>query len=295
VSQRLLRLVLLLAAATLLAACSATNLLFSNLTLAYSNAAPMLTWAVDDFVDLTDVQKGWVRERLARVMTWHRASELPEYRRFLVAIEGALDGGFTVAEVSAAHREMRAHYHRLVEQVLPDAADLLLQLDAEQVEQLERKFDDDNRKLVKEVGRNAEERRERAIRKTIEHLEAWTGKLEANQRELVGGQLRGLPDLSAERMEDRRYRQAQTLALIRARPERDAMMAGLRRLLVDTDSWRRPEYLQRLRERDARNFQMVAALSHTLSTEQRAHLLKRLRGFVADIATLTAPAGNAGG
>jgi hypothetical protein len=294
VTHRLYRLALLLAAATVLAACSATSLLYSNLTLAYSNAAPMLTWAVDDFVDLSDVQKGWVRERLARVMTWHRARELPEYRRFLGAIESDLEGGFTVAEVSAAHREMRAHYHRLVEQVLPDAADLLLQLDAEQVAQLERKFGDDNRKLVKETGRTAEERRTRAIRKTIEHLEAWTGRLDASQREMVTAQLRGLPDLSAERMEDRRYRQAQTLALVRARPDRDAMVAGLRRLLIDTDTWRPPEYLERLRERDARNFQMVSALSQALTPEQRAHLLKRLRGFMTDISTLTASASSAG-
>lgn len=293
-THRLYRLALLLAAATVLAACSATSLLYSNLTLAYSNAAPMLTWAVDDFVDLSDVQKGWVRERLARVMTWHRARELPEYRRFLGAIESDLEGGFTVAEVSAAHREMRAHYHRLVEQVLPDAADLLLQLDAEQVAQLERKFGDDNRKLVKETGRTAEERRTRAIRKTIEHLEAWTGRLDASQREMVTAQLRGLPDLSAERMEDRRYRQAQTLALVRARPDRDAMVAGLRRLLIDTDTWRPPEYLERLRERDARNFQMVSALSQALTPEQRAHLLKRLRGFMTDISTLTASASSAG-
>jgi hypothetical protein len=295
VTNRLYRLVLLIAAAALLAACSAANLLYSNLTLAYSNAAPMLTWAVDDYVDLSDVQKGWVRERLSRVMSWHRARELPAYRRFLASVETDFAGGFTVEEVGAAQREMRAHYHRLVEQVLPDAADFLLELDAEQIGQLERKFGEDNRKLVKDAGKDVDERRERNIRKTVEHLEAWTGRLDDSQRELVATHLRVLPDISADRMADRRYRQAQALDLIRAKPGREAMIAALRRLLVDTESWRRPEYLQRLRERDARNFQMIAALSHTLSPDQRAHLHKRLRAFMSDIASLTAASSNAGG
>jgi hypothetical protein len=295
VTNRLYRLVLLIAAAALLAACSAANLLYSNLTLAYSNAAPMLTWAVDDYVDLSDVQKGWVRERLSRVMSWHRARELPAYRRFLASVETDFAGGFTVEEVGAAQREMRAHYHRLVEQVLPDAADFLLQLDAEQIGQLERKFGEDNRKLVKDAGKDVDERRERNIRKTVEHLEAWTGRLDDSQRELVATHLRVLPDISADRMADRRYRQSQALDLIRAKPGREAMIAALRRLLVDTESWRRPEYLQRLRERDAHNFQMIAALSHTLSPDQRAHLHKRLRGFMSDIASLTAASSNAGG
>lgn len=286
--SRIARLLFLAAAAAVLAACSATNLLYSNIAFAYSNATPMLAWAVDDFVDLNDGQKDWVRERLARVMSWHRGSELPEYRRFLAGFEASLEGGLTVDEVRRAHVELRRHYHRVLEQLLPHTADLLLQLDAEQVEGLERKFVEDNRKVAKDSGGNPEERRARGIKKAIDHLEAWTGTLEASQRELVAARLRALPDINAERMADRRYRQAETLALLRAKPDREGMMAGLRRLLIRTEAWRRPDYLRKLQERDTRNFEMIALLSSTLSAEQQAHLHRRLRGFIADITTLAA-------
>jgi hypothetical protein len=281
---------LLLALAALLAACSATNLLYSNVAFAYSNATPMLAWAVDDYVDLSDGQKDWVRERLARVMSWHRSRELPQYQRFLEKIETELEGGFSEEEVRSAHREMRMHYNRLLDQVIPHVADFLLQVDGDQVEQLERKFAEDNRKLVKEEGGSLEERRARGAKKVIEHLEAWTGRLEPAQRELVATRLRALPDISADRMADRRYRQSETLVLLRARPDRDAMIAGLRRLLVDTETWRQPEYLQKLKERDTRSFEMISALSATLSPDQRAHVQRRLRGYVRDITELTASA-----
>jgi hypothetical protein len=288
VTPRISRFISLAAAAAVLAACSSANLFYSNIAFAYSNAAPMLTWWVDDYVDLSEAQKEWVRERFERLHTWHRSRELPAYSAILAGIEASLEGGLTAEEVRTAHREMRRSYHRLVEQVLPHMADLLLQLDAEQVETLERKFAEDNRKEAKQSAGDPQERRSRSIRKAIEHLEAWTGTLEAPQRELVAARMRALPDIDADYRVDRRYRQTETLALIRAKPEREAMIAGLRRLLIDTETWRRPEYLRKLRERDTRNFEMLAVLGSTLSTEQQAHLHRRLRGFMADITTLVA-------
>jgi hypothetical protein len=287
VTNRIARFLSLAAAAAILAACSSTNLFYSNITFAYSSAAPMLTWWVDDYVDLSEGQKEWVRERFDRLLSWHRSRELPAYGALLASIEASLEGGLTAEEVRKAHREMRRGYHRVVEQVLPHMADLLLQLDAEQVESMERKFADDNRRAAKDAV-NPEERRSRGIRKTIEHFEAWTGTLEASQRELVAARLRALPDISADYMADRRYRQAETLVLIRAKPDREAMIAGLRRLLIDTETWRRPDYLRKLQERDTRNFEMIAVLGSTLSSEQQAHLHRRLRGFMADITTLVA-------
>lgn len=286
--KRVPRFVLLAGAAVILAACSATNLLYSNIAFAYSNAAPMLTWAVDDYVDLSDGQKDWVRDRWTRVLAWHRTRELPEYRRLLAGFESSLEGGLTVEEVRGVHLEVRAHYNRVLDQVLPHMADLLMQLDAEQVEGLERKFGEDNLKMVKDAGADAEKRRDRGIRRTMDHLEAWIGPLETSQRELVATRLRVLPDIGTERMADRRFRQSQTLALIRAKPEREAMIAGLRRLLVDTQAWRNPDYVRRLQERDTRNFEMLSELSMTLTPEQRAHLHRRVRGYITDINTLVA-------
>jgi Family of unknown function (DUF6279) len=288
VRQRIARLVLA-AAALLLAACSTTHLMYSSVTLAYTNAAPMLAWYVGDYVEMTGEQKDWVRDRLDRMMSWHRARELPEYRRFLEAVAASAEHGFTVEEVRAAHREYYRHYHRLLDQVIPEIADFLLQLDPGQIEQLERKFAADNGKFDKEsIALAAEERRSRGMRRMVEHLEEWVGKLDGAQRKLVAARLAAMPDSSADRLAHRRYRQSETMALVRAKVERERMIAGLRRLLIDTESWRSPEALQRQRERDSRWFEMVSALSSTLSAVQREHLQQRLRGYVRELTQLSA-------
>ncbi|HEX7402947.1 MAG TPA: DUF6279 family lipoprotein [Usitatibacter sp.] len=276
-------------AALVAASCSLTKLAYSNAPFAYANAMPMLAWIAGDYVDLSDEQKDSLRKRLKKAFAWHRAQELPEYRRFLESIAEKSAGRFSADDARGAYRDLRAYYQRTVERVIPDIADLLLQLDAEQVSQLERKFAAANAKLVRESLKGSpEERRENRAARLVGHIEEFTGTLSASQRDLVRERLALGEDLTAERLADRRYRQGETLALIRARVSRERMIAELTRLLLQTEEWRRPAYQEKLRERDERMFEMIAAFSATLTDEQRENLRDRLRGFIRDISEFTA-------
>lgn len=289
--QRIFRFLALAAAALLVAACGLTRLAYSNAALAYSNATPVLAWMVGDYVDLSGMQKDWVRERLARAFAWHRSEQLPEFRRFFETVLKQAEDTINADEARADHRQLRAHYLRLLERMLPDIAEFLLHLDPQQVAQMERKFADDNRKIVKEATRGSpEERRERRLKKFFDHIEEWTGRLSGAQRDLVAERVAAMEDPLEDRLADRRYRQGEILSLARNKLSRGEAIAALKRVLVDTETWRQPRYLQKLRERDEKLFEMVAALSETLTPEQRAHFQKRVRGFMRDITELTASA-----
>lgn len=285
-----LQALLLLAAGVVLSACSTlTSLAYSNAAMAYSNLTPMIAWYVDEYVEMSSGQKDWVRDRLDKAMSWHRSHELPEYRRFLDRVLAESAEPFTVDEVGQAYADLRKHYRRTVEQVLPDIADFLMQLDAGQVAQMERKFADDNRKLVRDSLKGTpEERMQRRAKRFIGHMEGWLGTVDEPQRTLIRTHYRAIPDLVEERLAERKLRHVETLALIRARPSKEQMVAGLRRLLLETDSWRRPEYVKKLKERDRHAWEMLSGLSASLSAEQRAHLQRRIRGFMREITTLTA-------
>lgn len=289
VKRRLHALPLLLACALLSACATLTQLAYSNAAMAYNNLPPMLSWWVDDYVDMSHGQKDWVRDRISRVMDWHRSHELPEYRRFLEHVLEESREPFTVEEVAAAYRELRMHYRRTAEQVLPEVADFFLQLDSDQAAQMERKFAADNRKFVRDsVKGTPEERTARRVKRFVGHLEGWLGSVSREQRGMIEAYYREIPDLIEERLADRKVRQGEILALIRARPAKEAMVAGLRTLFIDSQSWRRPEYQQKIAERDRQFFEMIARLSASLSPEQRDHLQARIRGFMRDITTLTA-------
>jgi len=266
-----------------------TRLAYNNAAFAYGNLGPMLTWMVDDYVDIDGAREDWVRARFDRVMAWHRAEELPRYRAFFESVLARSEAPFRVEDIAAHQREIRSGYYRVMEQVIPDTAEFLGTLDAEEMAQIERKFGEENRKFVKESVRGSpEERMDRRVKRFMGHLEAWLGPLETEQRALVIERYRQFADYSEELLGERRYRQTEILALVKSRPPRARMEAGLRRVLVETDSWRRPEYAQKLRERDLKMHTMVADLSATLTERQRAALQKRIRGFLRDISGLTA-------
>jgi hypothetical protein len=265
-----------------------TRLAYNNAATTYANAGPMLTWMIDDYADLDNEREDWVRTRIERTLAWHRAAELPRLRAMLENMLAKSAAPYRVEDIAAQQRELREAYHRVLAHMIPDTAELLATLDSAQVAHIERKVADDNRKYMKEMTRGTpEERADRRAKRLMAHLEAWVGDLNDEQRALVHVRYQRLRDLTEEMMAERRYRQAELIALIRAKPPRAEMEAGLRRLFVDTDSWRRSDYRQKMAERDAGLHALVADLSDTLTEDQRGALKKRIRGFLHDIAKLT--------
>jgi len=290
--RRLARFVALLALAVAFTACSSatiTRLAYNNAALAYANLGPMLTWTVDDYVDIDGAREDWVRVRIDRVLAWHRAEELPRYRAFFESVLAKSEAPYRVQDIEAHQRELRVAYRRVMAEVIPDTAEFLSTLDSVDVAHLERKFEEDNRKWLREsVKGSPEERLERRLKRFVGHIESWVGPITDEQRALVASRYRGLGDLSEEIMGERRFRQTELISKLKARVPRGELEATLKRLWVDSDSWRRPEYATKVRERDAVMHAMIADLSATLSERQRAALAKRIRGFLRDISTLTA-------
>ena len=276
------RYLVIVAAALALAACSLTRV-------AYNNATPVVTWMVDDYFDLQDSQKDFVRARLARALAWHRESELPEYRRFLLDVIARTQGEVTPDDAQRAYATMRSYYQRAVERLLPDMAEFIESLDAEQAATLGKRFEEQNAKAVKERMKGAPaERRERRAKRFAEYVEDWTGHLDAAQRQLIATHYAAMPEFGDEWFADHRFRQAETLSLLRAKLPREQTIAGLRRLLIDSESWRDPQYAAKMKQRDRQLFELVAALSVTLTPEQRKHIHKRLRGYLEDVSFLMA-------
>lgn len=255
---------------------------------AYTNAPPAIAWMIDDWFDLHEGQKDWVKERASRLIAWHRANELPEYQRFLQEVSVRIARGIREDDARWAYQGGRALYRRAMEKMLPDMADFLLQVTPEQVSYLERRIDKDNEKLFAEAGATPKERAEKRGRRFIEAIEGWTGRLTAAQRELVAERVRAMPEVTDEWFADRQARQAEMVRLLRARPGREALVSGLRRLVLDTDSWRNPAYLAKLRQRDEQAFAMMAALDATFDAKQRESIQKRIGGYAADVAYLMA-------
>lgn len=260
-----------------------------NAPFAYSSATPVLAWMVSDYVDLTGAQRDFVRERIARAFAWHRAEELPEFRRFLETVLVQTRNDISVDEARSDYRDLRERYHRMLARLVPDLAEFLLQLDPGQVAQLEARLAEDNRKWLRDTTRGTPaERLERRVDRALLHVQEFTGRLDDAQKDLVARHIGSIGDAVPEQLADRRYRNAEVVAIARTKPQRAQAVAALHHLLVETDSWRPSGYMNKIEARGEKLFEMVAELSATLTPAQREHFRHRVRGLMRDISQLTA-------
>lgn len=280
-SMKARNLLVIAAVALFATACTMTKLV-------YNNATPVLTWMADDYFDLSGPQEEWVRDRLKRAVGWHRGAELPEYERFLRETLARTDRPITIEDARWAHQGLRNYYNRLVGHLIPDAAEFLGQLEPGQAEHFARRFEEDNAKIRREQGKTDARGKERRAHKMIDTIEGYTGRLSREQKALVLERVSAMKDVTALRLEDRKLRQQRLVELIREKPPKAKMEAALRQTFIDTESWRKAEFLRMSRQRDEELLQMVVELAATLTPEQMAHVQKKIRNYVKDVGSLMA-------
>lgn len=287
--KRVSTLAIAIVACLLASACTLGRLAYSNPVFAYKEAPPALAWLVGDYVALSGEQKDWLRDRVSAAFAWHRSQEIPQYQQFCERMLSEASDGISVDEARGADKELRGYYERTLGHVIPDIADLLRGLDSVQTAQLERRFAKDNQKMVDEAqAGTVEDRAAIRTKKYVVNLEEFVGPLSKDQHAIVARHAANYDEATQLRLADRQHRQTEALRMVRNHVSRDEMIAGLHTLLIDSPSWRNPDYRRKLAAHDEELFSMIAELSTTLSPEQKAYLDKRVRGFMRDMGTVSA-------
>lgn len=159
-----------------------------------------------------------------------------------------------------------------------EAAGLLDRLNPGQITHLEQRLAEDNREFAKEqVSGTMEERDKRRVKRNIERLEDWFGPLSEAQVARVQRYSARAPFSGELRDRDRKRRQAEFIAMLRAR---DAQ----RRLAPWAQDWeagREPAYIEASRATRAEYFELLLDLDRTLAAEQRDHLTRRLKRYAS--------------
>ena len=258
-----------LAAMLTLSACSVTRI-------AYNNADVLLRWEANHYFDFQGEQSEELDRGLAAFLAWHRASALPQYARLADEAATRALRGIEPEDLEWSYDAVRAQVREALGVADGQAAGLLDQLSPEQIEHLERRLAAENRDFAKEqIQGTMEERHERRVKRSIERLEEWFGPLSEAQAERVQRYGARAP-LSAElRDRDRRRRQAEFIAMLRAREAKLRFVQWLQ----DWEDGREPAYVEASRAIHAEYVSLLLDLDRTLAAEQREHLAQRLKRF----------------
>ena len=256
-------------ALALLQGCSVTRL-------AYNNADVALRWQANSYFDLQGEQSEEFDRKLAAFHAWHRAKALPQYARLADEAAARMRQGMRREDLEWSYDAVHAQIRESLGVATGEAAGLLDRLGPEQISHLERRLAEENRKFAREqVHGTMKERHMRRVKRNIERLEEWFGRLNEAQIRRVEGYSTRAPFSAELRERDRKRRQAEFVAMLRAGEAK-------RRLVQWTQDWeagREPAYAEASRATRAEYIDLLLDLDRTLDAEQREHAVKRLKRF----------------
>ncbi|MBX6320093.1 DUF6279 family lipoprotein [Pigmentiphaga sp.] len=206
----MIRSVLIVVILALLAGCSAVKL-------GYNSAEKLLAYRLDDWFDLPDAMREPARERLHRVLAWHRREELPRYAQLLREAERRLEEPrpLQASELLSLQERVMAHLLELGKRAADEFADVLVQFGPAQRRRLLARLDELDEEFREEyVEAPAAEVRRRRIELMIDRYEFWLGRLSRGQRALVEQWVDAHPSDAAWRLQLRQARQRAFLGIL---------------------------------------------------------------------------------
>ncbi len=271
-----LKLTAALAAAWLLAGCTA-------LRLAYDNADTYLLFRAKSYLDLDAKGSDELDERIDEFFAWHRRTALPQYARMSEEAAKRLAHGLSREDLVWGYDSLVAHARQSLRFAAERVAPLLDRLTPQQVAHMEKRFAEDNRKFAREYLRGSEtERRKRRARRLEERLEDWVGNLSSVQAEKVRQFSERTPLYDELRAKDRQRMQAEFVDMIRKRQAQKHLPDWI----ANWERGRDPAHLAASERFRQEYLALLLELDKTLAPEQRNRAAANLRRYAEDFRVL---------
>ncbi len=277
---------LLISAVLVLGACS-------MIRVAYNNGESLGYWWLDNYVDFSPEQGPWVKARIHSLFDWHRRTQITDYIALLQEGQKQLQQSPDKAKLLSDMHEMRKRSTLILEQAVPDMADLALSLRPQQITNIEKEFASGNKEYTKKYLRgNLEHQQQSRFKKVLEQAEFWFGDFSREQEKAIHVLADAAPSNNERYYQARLQRQQDIVALLKKiqteRPSRDQTIRLLRDFTVaQVDYPGGQEFHSFI---DAYNDGLAglsAAVIMLTTPAQKAHANMKLQQFIEDFRVLS--------
>ena len=258
---------------------------------------PALTvWQLERYLALDRDQAQETRRRLDVVLDWHRRVELPGYASYLEWTARRLETTPTVDTAMLEDWRRRLHdaWQALVPQLAPPLAALALSLRESQVDRLERRLAERTQALhAKYLPMDSRRQVEARVERWLDRTEFLFGEASNTQVQALRRLAGQIPPYERLWLHERELRVHALLTLLRRIVREHPSPAAASRWCEDylAGLWQSPDLERRARiEEASRHADRIGmVVMNQASNEQRARLLKKMRGYVSDFTLLASP------
>ena len=259
-----------------------------TIKLAYNFLDWGLYWELKDYVKFNRDQRLLVKDEISQLLDWHRSDELPQYADQLEKLSIGLESGMAVEQLEESYNNLRDSWQRIVIKTLPAAADIISNLNDQQIndffEMLIEKEDEDAKDIESGTSARTLEKRESYVSKKIVDV---IGKLNEEQNDLIA-QWAGsmLPTKEFSLVQAIQWR-TRMQAAIAERHDEQLLEKNLMVLFANPDQLRSASYRRVIEKNKRLIMQLLFDLNQTLTNQQRSQLVKKLNGFIVDFRDLS--------
>jgi hypothetical protein len=255
----------------------------------YNNLDWIIEWYVDDYVQLSAQQNLLVEKRLDVLHQWHREEELIKYRDQLEQIATDLDNlPVDIGQLDAHLQQIFVHWQTMRKQVSYELATLAPTLNSKQVNYLFTQLEDRNKKQLDEFEELGIKAYNKKRQKNIEQsLDEYLGSVTELQKYSVSYFVKNANVLQAPHIAFTRTYQQQ-LKNTFAQKDPQKLTDILLLLLNNSESFRTPEYNEKLSENRQLALNLLHNISETLTSQQIEHLQHKINDFIKLIDQLIA-------
>ena len=256
--------------------------------LAYNFLDWGLYWELKDYVKFNRDQRLLVKDEISQLIDWHRSDELPQYADQLEKLSIGLESGMAVEQLEESYNNLRDSWQRIVIKTLPAAADIISNLNDQQIndffEMLIEKEEEDAKDIESGTSARTLEKRESYVSKKIVDV---IGKLNEEQNDLIA-QWAGsmLPTKEFSLVQAIQWR-TRMQAAIAERHDEQLLEKNLMVLFANPDQLRSASYRRVIEKNKRLTMQLLFDLNLTLTNQQRSKLVKKLNGFIEDFRDLS--------
>jgi hypothetical protein len=260
----------------------------------YSNGDTLAYWWLDGYVGFNTAQRPWVQKRIEAFFKWHRHNELKEYVRLLQAAQARLQHPLTKEQVLADYEEVTKCGDRVIDQLAPDMVELIMTMDADNMDHLKQKFESNNAKFRSDyLSGNVEDKQEYRYKMVMESAEYWFGDFSEQQEAIIRKASDQRPLNNEMWAIDRTQRQQGMMALVKRiqseKPSREAATEMLKSF-VATNYVLRPGTSPEMRAFFEASKEGVAQLTvvivNVTTQKQKDHANARLQQWIDDLSEL---------
>jgi hypothetical protein len=247
-------------------------------TFVYNRLDTLVAWYLEGLVTLTNPQRTELRQWLGETLEWHRDTELSRYAEFLRALSAKSTEPVTRIELEDAERQFRRFTRDLAERSAPQAAQLLLDLDDQQLDEMLHSLEEKSLERLEEEAELVDdgEWHSHRAKQIAKQMKRWTGRVETEQLELIRGTAKQLQPSYPDWLESQRtWRTALRDAMALRHNDVDAARREVVALLTEPDQRWTAKYRATQAHNRELTMDLLETLGKDLTTEQRSELQRQ--------------------